>query len=33
MLEVTQKATEMVREFFKSRDKVQPLRIIVAGVG
>jgi len=33
MLEVTEKATEMVREFFKSRDKVQPLRIIVAGVG
>jgi len=33
MLEVSEKATEMVREFFKSRDKVQPLRIIVAGVG
>ncbi len=33
MLEVSEKATEMVREFFKSRDKVQPLRIVVAGVG
>jgi len=33
MFEVSEKATEMVREFFKSRDKIQPLRIIVAGVG
>ncbi len=33
MLEVTEKATEMVREFFKSRDQIQPLRIIVAGAG
>ncbi len=33
MFEVSEKATEMIREFFKSRDKVQPLRIIVAGVG
>ncbi len=33
MFEVSDKATEKVREFFKSRDKIQPLRIIVAGVG
>jgi len=33
MFEVTDKATEMVREFFKSRDKVEPLRIFVAGIG
>jgi iron-sulfur cluster assembly protein len=32
MLEVTDKATEMVREFFKSRDSVTPMRIFVAGV-
>jgi len=33
MIEVSEKATEMVREFFKSRDKIQPLRVVVAGVG
>jgi Fe-S cluster assembly iron-binding protein IscA len=33
MLEVTDKATEMIREFFKTRDGVQPLRIFIAGVG
>jgi hypothetical protein len=33
MLEVTQKATEKVAEFFKSRDKVEPLRILVSGIG
>jgi iron-sulfur cluster assembly accessory protein len=33
MFEVTDKATEMVREFFKSRDTVSSLRIFVAGVG
>lgn len=32
MLEVTEKATEKVKEFFKSRDTVSPLRIFVAGV-
>jgi len=33
MFEVSQKATEMVKEFFSTRDEVSPLRIIVAGVG
>ncbi len=33
MLEVTDKATEKVSEFFKSRDKVEPLRIFVSGIG
>lgn len=33
MIEVTQKAVEMIREFFKARGKIQPLRVIVAGVG
>jgi hypothetical protein len=33
MLEVTEKATEKVKEFFKSRDTVSPLRIFVAGIG
>jgi hypothetical protein len=33
MFVVSEKATEKVREFFNSRDTVQPLRIIVAGVG
>jgi iron-sulfur cluster assembly accessory protein len=32
MLEVTETATEKVREFFKTRDTVTPLRIFVAGV-
>jgi iron-sulfur cluster assembly accessory protein len=32
MLEVTEKATEKVREFFKTRDSISPLRIFVAGV-
>ena len=33
MLEVTEKATEKVKDFFKSRDSVSPLRIFVAGIG
>ncbi len=33
MFEVTEKATEMVKEFFKSRDVVSPLRIFIAGAG
>jgi len=33
MFEVTEKATEKVREFFESRDKVSPLRVFVAGAG
>lgn len=33
MLEVTEKATEMIREFFKTRDAVSPMRIFIAGMG
>ena len=33
MFNVTEKASEMVREFFKTREKVEPLRIFIAGVG
>lgn len=33
MVQVTEKASEMVREFFKTRDKVEPLRIFIAGIG
>jgi len=33
MFEVTEKASEMVQEFFKTRDKVEPLRIFIAGIG
>jgi iron-sulfur cluster assembly protein len=33
MFEVTEKATQMVQEFFKSRDAVSPLRIFIAGAG
>ncbi|HPC47772.1 MAG TPA: IscA/HesB family protein [Deltaproteobacteria bacterium] len=33
MFEVTEKATEMVTEFFKTRNEVQPLRVFVAGMG
>jgi Fe-S cluster assembly iron-binding protein IscA len=33
MFEVTDKASEMVKEFFKSREKIEPLRIFIAGVG
>ncbi len=33
MFEVTDKAAEMVREFFKTRDAVSPLRVFVAGSG
>jgi len=33
MFEVTDKAAEMVKEFFKSRDGVSPLRVFVAGAG
>jgi len=31
MFEVTEKASEMVKEFFKTRDGVSPLRIFIAG--
>jgi hypothetical protein len=33
MLEVTQTASEKVKEFFKSRGNTSPLRIFVAGIG
>jgi len=33
MFEVTEKATEKVKEFFKSRDGISPLRVFVAGAG
>lgn len=33
MFEVTDKATEMVSNFFKNRERVEPLRIYIAGVG
>jgi len=33
MFEVTDQATEKVKEFFKSRDAVSPLRIFIAGAG
>jgi Fe-S cluster assembly iron-binding protein IscA len=33
MVQVTAKATEMIKEFFKSREKIEPLRIFVAGIG
>ncbi|HPI92556.1 MAG TPA: IscA/HesB family protein [Deltaproteobacteria bacterium] len=33
MFEVTEKATEKVREFFKTREKVEPLRVFIAGMG
>jgi iron-sulfur cluster assembly accessory protein len=33
MFEVTEKATEKVVEFFKTRDKVEPLRVFIAGTG
>ena len=33
MVQVTEKASDMVREFFKTRDKVEPLRIFIAGIG
>lgn len=33
MFQVTDKASEMIREFFKTRDKIEPLRIYVAGMG
>jgi hypothetical protein len=33
MFQVTDKASEMVREFFKTRDKVEPLRIFISGIG
>ena len=33
MFEVTDKASEKVTEFFKSRDKVEPLRIFISGIG
>lgn len=33
MFNVTEKASEMVGEFFKTREKVEPLRIFIAGIG
>lgn len=33
MFNVTEKASEMLKEYFKTRDKVEPLRIYVAGIG
>lgn len=33
MFEVTEKATEMVKEFFKSQEGVSPVRIFIAGMG
>jgi iron-sulfur cluster assembly accessory protein len=33
MLKVTEKATEMIKDFFKNHDKIEPLRIFVAGMG
>jgi len=32
MFRVTEKASEMIKEFFKTREKVEPLRIHVAGM-
>ena len=32
MLHITEKASEMFKEFFKTRDKIEPLRIMVAGM-
>ncbi len=33
MFEVTELATEKIREFFKSRDGVTPMRIFISGMG
>jgi len=33
MLEVTEKATEMIREFFKSRPEIPSIRIEASGGG
>lgn len=33
MFQVTEKATEMLKEFFKTRDKIEPMRIFVAAMG
>jgi Fe-S cluster assembly iron-binding protein IscA len=33
MFQITDKAAEMVREFFKSREKIEPLRIFISGIG
>jgi len=33
MFEITEKATEMIREFFKNKDGASPMRIFVAGMG
>lgn len=33
MFNVTEKASEKVGEFFKAREKVEPLRIFIAGIG
>ena len=32
MFNVTEKASEMVGEFFKNREKVEPLRIFISGI-
>jgi iron-sulfur cluster assembly accessory protein len=33
MFEVTELATEKIREFFKTRDAVSPMRVFIAGMG
>lgn len=33
MFQVTEKASEKLKEFFQNREKVEPLRIYVAGIG
>ena len=33
MVQVSAKAKEMIKDFFKNREKVEPLRIFVAGIG
>jgi len=33
MFQVTEMASEKVKEFFKTRDKVEPLRIFISGIG
>lgn len=33
MFQVTDKAVDKVKEFFTSRDKVEPMRIFIAGIG
>ncbi|MRR08085.1 MAG: hypothetical protein EG828_14390, partial [Deltaproteobacteria bacterium] len=33
MFEVTETATEKIREYFKTRDGITPMRVFVAGMG